>query len=444
MNPIENGTAPIYNLKAVVMETGLKPPTIRAWERRYGLPQPQRTEGGHRQYSERDIETLKWLMARQAEGMSISHATELWRTLTRQGEDPLETAVHTPAYDARPASATPLPELGSEIGELRRAWVDACLAFNRPAAEHALAQAFALFSPEKVATEVLQKGLAEVGLGWYKGDVSVQQEHFASALSIQRLEMLIAAEAPPSRSERLLVASAQGDYHIFSPLLLTYLLRRRGWDVVYLGANVPAAELADTVAQVKPDMVILAAQLLHTAATIPEVARDLAGYDTLVAYGGLVFNLNPDLKQRVPGHFLGQTIEGAIDRVSALLHGRPAAPPASLPDPAYAVALTQFNERRALIESHVWGTMVADGQPTDDLAEINIELAQIITAALKLGDPTLLNREMEWLQYLIMSHRMSDEAIRRHVHAYAEAADIHLSGEARFLVTWLQELAGEE
>ena len=81
---IDNTTAPVYNLKAVVMETGLKPPTIRAWERRYGLPQPQRTDGGHRQYSERDIETLKWLIARQAEGISISHATELWRTLVRR------------------------------------------------------------------------------------------------------------------------------------------------------------------------------------------------------------------------------------------------------------------------------------------------------------------------------------------------------------------------
>lgn len=439
MNLVENGTAPVYNLKAVVMETGLKPPTIRAWERRYGLPQPQRTEGGHRQYSERDIETLKWLMARQAEGMSISHATELWRTLTRQGEDPLQATAEAPVYAERSTAA--LPELGSEIGELRRAWVDACLAFNRQAAEHALAQAFALFSPEKVATEVLQKGLAEIGLGWYNGDVSVQQEHFASALSIQRLEMLIAAEAPPTRQERLLVASAQGDYHVFSPLLLSYLLRRRGWDVIYLGANVPAAELAETVEQVEPDMVILAAQLLHTAATIPEVAHDLAGYDTMVAYGGLVFNLNPDLKQRVPGHFLGSTIEGSIDRISALLHNRPRVPVVTSPDPSYALALAQFNERRALVESHVWGAMVADHHPTDDLAEINNELAQIITAALKLGDSSLLNAEMEWLQYLVMSHRLSEEGIRRHVAAYAEAADIHLSGDARFLVSWLQELA---
>ena len=57
--------APVYNLKAVVKETGLNPATLRAWERRYGMPQPQRTEGGHSQYCQHDIDTLQWMIARQ-------------------------------------------------------------------------------------------------------------------------------------------------------------------------------------------------------------------------------------------------------------------------------------------------------------------------------------------------------------------------------------------
>ena len=82
---------PAYNLKVVVQETGLKPDTLRAWERRYGLPQPERTAGGHRLYSQRDIDTLKWLVARQEEGMSISRAVELWARLTEEGQDPLRS-----------------------------------------------------------------------------------------------------------------------------------------------------------------------------------------------------------------------------------------------------------------------------------------------------------------------------------------------------------------
>jgi DNA-binding transcriptional MerR regulator len=68
--------SPAFNLKAVLRETGLAADTLRAWERRYGLPTPQRTAGGHRLYSQYDIETIKWLIARQAEGLSISRAVD--------------------------------------------------------------------------------------------------------------------------------------------------------------------------------------------------------------------------------------------------------------------------------------------------------------------------------------------------------------------------------
>ncbi len=79
-----------YNLKAVIHETGLNAETLRAWERRYGLPKPERTAGGHRLYSQHDIQMLNWLSARQKEGLSISRAVELWRTLESNGQDPLQ------------------------------------------------------------------------------------------------------------------------------------------------------------------------------------------------------------------------------------------------------------------------------------------------------------------------------------------------------------------
>ena len=84
-----NGTTPTYNLKVIVSETGIKPDTLRAWERRYGLPAPERTKGKHRLYSQYDLEIIKWLIARQDEGMSISRAVKLWRQLEEEGQDPL-------------------------------------------------------------------------------------------------------------------------------------------------------------------------------------------------------------------------------------------------------------------------------------------------------------------------------------------------------------------
>ncbi|RMF01823.1 MAG: MerR family transcriptional regulator, partial [Chloroflexi bacterium] len=178
---------PTYNLKAVVQETGLKHDTLRAWERRYGLPQPQRTPGGHRLYSARDIATLKWLVARQQEGLSISRAVDLWNQLQSEGRDPL---AEMDTVAAVPGLSAALPAGGSAIDTIRQTWVDACLSFNEARAEQVLTQASALFAPEVVCAQILQKGVARIGELWAAGEASVQQEHLASTLASRRLEAL--------------------------------------------------------------------------------------------------------------------------------------------------------------------------------------------------------------------------------------------------------------
>src|SRR5512140_535997 len=171
--------APTYNLKAVLQETGIGADTLRAWERRYGLPKPQRTPGGHRLYSQRDIHLIKWLVSQQAEGLSISRAVKHWNELAAAGEDPL-AGVLTPA-DRH--FAGPLPGLDS----VREDWLAACFAFDEPGAEHLLSQAFALYTPETVVTEIILRGLHEIGSRWQQGLATVQQEHFLSGLAMRRL-----------------------------------------------------------------------------------------------------------------------------------------------------------------------------------------------------------------------------------------------------------------
>src|SRR6476661_3974138 len=78
---------PIYNTRAVVRRTGVPADTFRAWERRYGVPSPQRTAGGHRLYSDRDIAIIRWLRDRTAEGINISHAVQLLQNERRSSTD---------------------------------------------------------------------------------------------------------------------------------------------------------------------------------------------------------------------------------------------------------------------------------------------------------------------------------------------------------------------
>ena len=111
---------PIYNLNLVLQETGIKADTIRAWERRYHLPQPKRTEGGHRLFSEFDIETIKWLIARQGEGMRISQAVQLWHEIESNGQDPLRSSSTEPLMMPQAAKTE---QNGGNLAFFRNGWI---------------------------------------------------------------------------------------------------------------------------------------------------------------------------------------------------------------------------------------------------------------------------------------------------------------------------------
>src|SRR4030042_6292506 len=264
---------PLYNLKAVITEVGLSPATLRAWERRYGLLKPMRTPGGHRLYSRQDIEMLKWLVERQNEGLSISRAVELWNRLKSSEQNLTRERITT------------LP--GETIlDELRAQWLAAFLAFDDETANHVLDQAFSISAPEIICTEILLKGMAQFGDRWYTGSATVQQEHFASAIATRRVNALLATATAPTRSGRILAACPHGEEPDFILLLFTYLLRRRGWDVVYLGADVPIEDLDTTIQSTAPELILSSAQTLNEAASLRRMAEFLIIKGVPLAYGG--------------------------------------------------------------------------------------------------------------------------------------------------------------
>ena len=282
---------------------------MRSWERRYKLPQPQRTDGGHRLFSEYDIQTIKWLNARKKEGMSISRAVCLWREVESQGGDPLSS----PSTDPFPQPILEISTQGVQrLADLKNGWVKAVLNFDGTAAEQLLTQAFAQFPMETVCVEILQSGLSTIGTLWYQGVASVQQEHFASELVDQRLHSLIAAAPQSVRDKTILVALPPGENHTFSALLITLFLRYRSWQVIYLGANVPQEHLQETIENTKPDLVVMAAMRLETSVTLSETTAFLKDMDVPTAFGGWIFNQISGLAQKVPGQYLGEDVLEAI------------------------------------------------------------------------------------------------------------------------------------
>jgi DNA-binding transcriptional MerR regulator/methylmalonyl-CoA mutase cobalamin-binding subunit len=421
-----------FNLKAVVQRTGIKPDTLRAWERRYGLPTPQRSSGGHRLYSQGDVDTIKWLTARQEEGLSIKRAVELWHVIQSEGRDPLQAAV-------------PIPELhpvGRTLSELRGQWIEACLEYDELRTQQVVNQAFALYSPETVVVELLQRAITQVGDGWYQGTVTVQQEHFCSGLVTRRLEALVMAAPPPSRAGRILVVCPPQEQHVIGVLLLTYLLRRRGWEVVYLGANVPIERLESMTAVTEPQLIISAAQQLHTAATLMEMAKLLQTLGVPLAYGGLVFNQLPALRLRITGHFLGEQLDaapGVVESLMTVAQPLPAAEP--IPE-QYQRARRHFQQRQSLIGAHVLQSLSSAGYAHNHIALANRELGTNISAALALGDMDYLGADIEWVTGLLRNHQLPSEAFFEYLDVYHQAVVEKLDDSGQPITDWLGKLVG--
>lgn len=425
-------TDPVYNMKVVAQETGIKPDTLRAWERRYGLPDPDRTSGGHRLYSQRDIEIIKWLMARQEEGLSISRAVELWRNLKAEGREPLRSMEYQPAEIQR----TELPSDGT-LAQLREAWISACLDFDEPQAERVLTQAFALYPQETVCIEILQKGMSQTGELWHSGDITVQQEHFTSALTIRRLNVLVEAAPAPTRPERILIGCPPGEEHTFSPLLITLMLRRAGWGVRYLGANVPRARFETAVKTTNSDLVILTAQQLHTAGSLLDVAQLLQAEEVALGFGGLIFNRTPALRDRIPGHFLGERLEDTVPAVEQMLTLKPSTPDVEPVPESFQDALTQYREQQAEVEAHVWDTLKTNNISYADLATANMHLARDIVAALKLGNMDFLGPEIVWVKSMMIKQDMEPALLFEYLSVYHEAVETVMDEGGRLIAEWL-------
>lgn len=424
---------PAYNLKAVLKETGLTADVLRVWERRYGLPKPQRTAGGHRLYSEYDIETVKWLRARQAEGLSISRAVKTWKEILEAGLDPLEFE--------QPAPVVPAPSLPliaeTRIDLLRQSWLEAALAFNASRAEEVLNQAFAMYPTEAVCIQILQQGLSMIGADWYTNKITVQQEHFASSLAVRRLETLITLSPRPTREQIVLTGCPPGERHTFPVMLLNLLLRRSGLNVIYLGDDIPVEHFAETAASIHPNLIVLAAQQLVTAASLRSTADWLAKSNLPVAYGGLIFNRIPELRSRIPAHFLGESLEGALHMVEKLVLQPAPAQRAAVIDAADQRLARLFREKRPQIEARVYEMFAQNGVEIEYQVEANTFFGDGLAASLDLGDPAFLEADLEWLKYILTGRLIPADRIKPYLSTYRLVIQNELGDAGIRITDWI-------
>jgi DNA-binding transcriptional MerR regulator len=257
-----------YRIKRVAQVTGINPATLRAWERRYNLIAPGRTEAGYRLYSDDDVAMLTRIRQLTDEGLTIGEAiARVRRTSSPVGE-------HAQA-----------PELADVRAQLR----DALLRFDRAGALAAYERLGAL-PPVRVSEEVLLPVMREIGDVWADGTAVVAQEHFASAFVREKLAGMIAAlDGGVGPGPEGVCAGAPGELHEFGLMACALHLAAAGWRVIYLGADVPLEEIGRVVRERSPALVCTSLVHRRPADECGRLAtelRRLAPRDTAVILGG--------------------------------------------------------------------------------------------------------------------------------------------------------------
>jgi methanogenic corrinoid protein MtbC1 len=162
----------------------------------------------------------------------------------------------------------------------------------------------------------------DIGEAWLRGDIRISTEHFASTYLRGRLLALLQSYPARRAAPPIIVGCAAGERHDIGGLMLALLLRREGYRVEFLGADVPTEDLLDYVRDVRPALVCLSAGSEEPARELARVHRGLAKMRPRphFGYGGRYFNLlKPARRQALPGVFLGQTAAEACRIVRRLL-----------------------------------------------------------------------------------------------------------------------------
>jgi methanogenic corrinoid protein MtbC1 len=302
---------PKYTIKTVSSQTGIRPITLRAWERRYALLSPHRSDNHYRLYSDRDVAVLRWIKSRVDSGMSISSAVREFRDFEKKEAWPEAMPVLQPLPSQH--QVNPPVYFAEQLSKV-------LLRHDETTATDLLGEAHAIFDLTTICLEIIIPCLVEIGNAWHRNEIRIADEHFASTYLRGKLMSLLQAYPNRRNMPYIITGTAPSELHEIGSLILSVLLRRDGYRVEYLGPDVPVEDLVDYARFEHPAMICLSATSDLTAMELAHVKEKLSKLRPmpLFGYGGRAFNLRPELRQLVPGNFLGESLDEALRVIARL------------------------------------------------------------------------------------------------------------------------------
>jgi len=219
----------MYSIKQAAARSGVSIPTLRAWERRYGVVQPVRTPSGYRLYDEAAITRLQQMRGLLASG---------WRP--REAAQRVRKGLAADELAQLRSSGAAIASVGDvrAAEQLTEAMVSAAVGFDTDALETVLDEVFARGGFEWAMETVVFPALRRIGQAWAAGELSVGAEHAASETVRRRVAVFYEAASRVTSSD-IVVGLPPGANHDLGALAFGVASQRAGLGVLFLGANVP-------------------------------------------------------------------------------------------------------------------------------------------------------------------------------------------------------------
>lgn len=216
---------PTYTIKDLEQISGIKAHTIRIWEQRYRFLQPQRTETNIRSYTAEELKVILNVSLLNKYGYKISH-------IDKMSQADIEDKI------------LGLNHLDAEKERVVNALIKDMVSLNMFSFEKQIDSYIAQKGIEKTVTTILFSFLQRVGVLWITNHINPAQEHLA--LNLIRQKIILGIEKLPKglqSNKSVVLFMPEGEYHEIGLLYVHYLLKLRGYNIDYLGANVPIVDL---------------------------------------------------------------------------------------------------------------------------------------------------------------------------------------------------------
>ncbi|HTJ47858.1 MAG TPA: MerR family transcriptional regulator [Cyclobacteriaceae bacterium] len=264
-----------YSIKELEKLSGIKAHTIRIWEKRYGVIEPQRTSTNIRYYSDDDLKKIINVSLLNSHGLKISVIANMsGDELTRKVQDLSQTNHASNIH----------------IDQLVTAMID----LDEEEFEHELKMIEKKLGFEKTVIEIIYPFLNKIGILWQTGNITPAHEHFISNLIRQKLIVAIAALPLPAKSSiRVLLFLPETELHEIALLFYHYLARRYGFKTYYLGQSVPHNDLKAVYAIHKPHFLITSLTSVPAPKDLNDYLKKLSGdfpASRILASGSLLRN----------------------------------------------------------------------------------------------------------------------------------------------------------